>query len=213
MKYQKLNMEKWPRKEIFKHFIEDVRCVITITADVEVGNVVRFCKEKGYSFYPTFIFIVSHVVNQQEELKIRINNEGELILWDRVDPSYVVFHPEDQLFTRLISQYYPDFAECYSQITADMRKHQNKRAFEINYENQNTFDVSCLPWMHYKSCDLHVYDSGIYLAPVITWGKFQENSEGKINMPLTMQIHHAVADGFHIGQFFQNVEKTIESWT
>lgn len=213
MKYQKINMAKWPRKEIYNHFIQDVRCVITITADIEVGNIVRFCKEKGYSFYPTFIFIVSQAVNQQEEFRIRRDEQGDLIFWDRVDPSYVVFHRDNQQFTRLISPYDSDFLRFYFQVEVDMKEHQDKRGFEVFYENKNTFDISCLPWIHYKSCDLHVYDSGIYLAPIVTWGKFQENLDGGFCIPLTMQIHHAVADGFHIGQFFQDVEKIIECWT
>ncbi len=73
---------------------------------------------------------------------------------------------------------------------------------------KNTFDVSCLPWVKYKSFDIHVFDSGTYLAPVVTWGKYGEEN-GRIVMPLSMNIHHAVADGFHLCRFFSEVQELI----
>ena len=112
------------------------------------------------------------------------------------------------LVTRLITEFSSDFKTFYNRIVDDMHRYRDKRAFEIDYTMQNTFDVSCVPWINYSSCDLHVYDSGSYLAPVITWGKYTEKN-GKHEMPLTMQIHHAVADGFHIGRFFNDIRSAI----
>jgi chloramphenicol O-acetyltransferase len=39
-------------------------------------------------------------------------------------------------------------------------------------------------------------------------GKY-ECENGKLVMPLTMQIHHAVADSFHTARFFKDVEDEI----
>ena len=48
------------------------------------------------------------------------------------------------------------------------------------------------------------------LAPVITWGKNEVEQE-KYLMPLSMNIHHAVADGFHLSRFFIEVQELIDS--
>ncbi|EOE7172314.1 CatA-like O-acetyltransferase [Clostridioides difficile] len=74
----------------------------------------------------------------------------------------------------------------------------------------NFFDVSCLPWVKYNHFDVHVFDEGKFLAPVITWGKYELERERYI-MPLTMNIHHAVADGFHLSRFFNEVQELINS--
>ena len=74
----------------------------------------------------------------------------------------------------------------------------------------NFFDVSCLPWVRYKHFDVHVFDEGKFLAPVVTWGKY-EPEDGRLIMPLTMNIHHAVADGFHLSRFFNEVQQLIHS--
>uniref|UniRef100_UPI001FDAB5FD CatA-like O-acetyltransferase n=1 Tax=Clostridioides difficile TaxID=1496 RepID=UPI001FDAB5FD len=57
---------------------------------------------------------------------------------------------------------------------------------------------------------VHVFDEGKFLAPVITWGKYELEQERYI-MPLTMNIHHAVADGFHLSRFFNEVQELINS--
>lgn len=206
MKFKKINMHTWKRKDIFTHFIGDVKCVMCLNVTVDVTDLVTACKQKGYRFYPVFIYLISKIVNCHEEFKMGYDAQGNVGFWERVDPSYVVFHPEDELFTRLITEFSSDFITFYERVLKDMEEHKNKRGHEIPYPNRNTFDVSCLPWVHYNAFDMHIFDSGTYLAPVITWGKY-ENHGGKITMPLTMQLHHAAADGFHLGRFFSQVEK------
>ena len=70
--------------------------------------------------------------------------------------------------------------------------------------------IFCLPWVRYQHFDVHVFDEGTFLAPVITWGRY-EKEQGKLVMPLTMNIHHAVADGFHLSRFFREVQEWIDS--
>lgn len=48
------------------------------------------------------------------------------------------------------------------------------------------------------------------LAPVVTWGKY-ELQQGRLKMPLTMNIHHAVADGFHLSRFFTEVQEQMDA--
>ena len=62
---------------------------------------------------------------------------------------------------------------------ADKEKHEADRAF---VENQplNFFDVSCLPWVKYSHFDVHVFDEGKFLAPVITWGKYEMSPQSLI---------------------------------
>ena len=57
---------------------------------------------------------------------------------------------------------------------------------------------------------VHVFDKGKFLAPAITWGEY-EMLHGRYMMPLTMNIHHAVADGFHLCRFFNEVQELINT--
>ena len=155
------------------------------------------------------IWIVSKVVNAHDEFKYSWNNTGDLIKWNFISPSYTEFHKEDENFTKLVTEFSDDIFEFSERFMVDKEKHEADRAF---VENQplNFFDVSCLPWVKYSHFDVHVFDEGKFLAPVITWGKY-EMSHGRYMMPLTMNIHHAVADGFHLCRFFNEVQELINT--
>ena len=74
----------------------------------------------------------------------------------------------------------------------------------------NTFDVSCLPWVRYRSFDMHIFDSGTYLAPVVTWGKYEREGDRTV-LPVSLNIHHAVADGFHLSRFFLELQELLDT--
>lgn len=180
-----------------------------IAAEGDVTKLIEFTKSSGLKFYPSMIWIVSKVVNAHDEFKYSWDKDGSLIKWDFISPSYTDFHKEDENFTKLVTVFSDDLFEFHNRFMVDKEQNKYKRAFVEN-QPSNFFDVSCLPWIKYKHFDVHVFDEGVFLAPVITWGKY-EMEQGKYLMPLTMNIHHAVADGFHLSRFFIEVQELINS--
>ena len=156
------------------------------------------------------IWVVSKVINSHDEFKYSWDTDGNLIRWDSISPSYTIFNRDDECFSKFVTEYTDDIFEFYQRTVDDQRKYQEERAI-IGNQPQNFFDVSCLPWVKYKHFDVHVFDEGKFLAPVLTWGKY-EVQNGNALMPLTMNIHHAVADGFHLSRFFNEVQELIDSY-
>ena len=203
-----ININTWPRADAFQHFIQDVKCVISLTADVDVTELVSHCRQNKLRYFPCFMYAVVKAVNKRSQLRMGYDENGDVVIWDAVYPSYVDFHAEDESITRLISEFTPNFEQFYKTVTDDMAANHNKRWFEIKYTHRNTFDISCLPWIYYKSLDLQVVNDIAYLAPVITWGKYNLFGN-KLMMPVSIQIHHAVADGYHVAQFYRDLEEEI----
>lgn len=212
MEYTLVSFDSWPRRDTFRHFIDNLRCVITITSEVDVTEALAFCREKELRFYPTFLYLVAKALNRRDEWKMGYDGAGKLIRWREISPSHILFHPEDELVSRLVTAYSPDFAQFYRAVEEGIDRYREKRGFEVEWDAANTFDASCVPWLRYSACDLHVYDEGRYLAPVVTWGKYGEK-DGRLTLPLTMQIHHAVADGFHVARFYQDLQSEIQILT
>ncbi|WP_265692441.1 CatA-like O-acetyltransferase, partial [Streptomyces griseolus] len=44
-----------------------------------------------------------------------------------------------------------------------------------------------------------------HLAPICTLGRYVER-EGRVLLPLTVQIHHTTADGFHTARLVDELE-------
>ena len=209
MNYTKIDIENWKRKDIYDFFINQRRIVVSLTVDIDVTKLVGFVKSNGYKFYPTMIWAVSQVINSHDEFKYGYNEQGELIKWDYVSPYYAEFHQEDESFSKILTEYTGDLASFHKAYLENKEKYASYRGFDLKIP-PNFFDISCLPWVKYSHVDSHVFDEGKFLAPVIVWGKY-EKSDGRLLMPLTMNIHHASADGFHICRFFNELQELIDN--
>lgn len=207
--YTKVDLNEWNRGRLFKTYIDNMRIVMSLTVDVDVTNLIQFCEKNNLKFYPSMLWIVSKVVNSHDEFKYAWNDKGDLIKWNFVSPSYTEFHKEDESFTKLVTEFSDDLFEFHARFMLDKENHKADRGFAED-QPLNFFDVSCLPWVKYSHFDVHVFDEGKFLAPVITWGKFEKVQEKHI-MPLTMNIHHAVADGFHLCRFFNETQEVINT--
>lgn len=207
--YTKIDLNEWSRGELFRNYIEHMRIVMSLTADIDVTKLVEFSKDRSLKFYPLMVWAVSKVVNAHDEFKYSWDSGGDLIKWDFISPSYTEFHKKDENFTKMVTQFSDNMSVFYERFMCNREKYKNERAFVRN-KPLNFFDVSCLPWIKYKHFDVHVFDDGKFLAPVVTWGKY-EMEAGKYMMPVTMNIHHAVADGFHLARFFKELQTLINS--
>lgn len=210
MKYTKIDLNEWSRGRLFETYIESMRVVMSLTAEVNAAPLLKFTKANGLKFYPAMIWAVSKTVNARGEFKYGWNERGELIKWDFVSPSYAEFHMADENCTKTVTEYSGDLFEFHARFLKDREKYRNSRGFVEN-QPPNFFDVSCLPWLRYRSFDMHVFDEGKFLAPVVTWGRYEREGERRL-MPLTLNIHHAVADGFHLARFFIELQELIDSF-
>ena len=209
MNYTTIDLNRWDRGKLFQFYIDKMRIVMSLTVDVDVTNLKAYARKTGISFYPLMLWVVSKVINSHDEFKYSWDKDGNLIRWDYVSPSYADFHSEDENFTKMITDYSDDLFTFCDRVRADRERHKNDRAV-LEDQPPNFFDVSCLPWVKYKHFDVHVFDEGKFLAPVVTWGKYEQEN-GRLMMPLTMNIHHAVADGFHLSRFFNDVQELINT--
>lgn len=76
----------------------------------------------------------------------------------------------------------------------------------------NTFPVSMIPWSRFDAFNLNIQKGYEYLFPIFTLGKF-DVINGRCLLPLAVQVHHAVCDGFHISRFFNELQKLIEQFS
>lgn len=74
---------------------------------------------------------------------------------------------------------------------------------------ENVFPVSMIPWATFEGFNLNLQKGYDYLLPIFTMGKFYEES-GRRFLPLSVQVHHAVCDGFHLCRFLRELQELIE---
>jgi len=213
MHYKVINKEEYYRSGVFRHFSEDCKCSVSMTARIDVTELAAFSKRFGSKFYLNFLYILTKVLNSREDYRMGyLWQTNELICWDVIHPTQYVFHEDTETCTPVYSRYYEDYAQFYRSALADLEKAKQTREYLLNAENHpNWFDASYVSWLSYDSLNVELPDGYLYFLPIINWGKYREEN-GRLMMPVTVRLNHAVADGFLIANVFRLLEKEMQAF-
>ncbi len=206
--YRLLEPGEWKRYEHFRHFWDNAPCSISLCDDIDVTELRAACRKNNISFYIAFLYSTAYVVNAHEEFRLTAVDSPEFeymmpAVWDRVDVCHNIFHEDSETYTGTFTVYSRDFRTFYSNCEADIARAKNLRILGVPSPD-NVFEASCVPWRHFTS--VGVVTEPVQLSPVIAWGKFREDGS-RTFMPLSIQIHHAAADGFHLAGFLNEAEE------
>ena len=72
MNFTKINLDQWERGKLFSFYMEHMRIVMSLTANMEVTRLLAFCKKHDLKFYPSMIWIVSKVINSHAALALGV---------------------------------------------------------------------------------------------------------------------------------------------
>lgn len=155
------------------------------------------------------LYYLTSIVNRHAEFRTAINANGELGIYSEMTPYYTVFHKETETFSNLWTEYcsnYDDFCVAYENDVLHYGKIEHMEAKQNVPENN--FSVSMIPWTTFEGFNLNIRNGYDYLLPIFKMGKYYED-DGKILLPLSIQVHHAVCDGFHICRFINELQELI----
>ena len=138
-----------------------------------------------------------------------LDENGSPGSFDQLSPSYTVFHPKTETFSCLWTEYTPDYALFLRRYEEDMRLYGEVEAFEAKPNTPAaSFNVSMIPWQSFSSFHLELPRGEDYLLPIFTLGRYRP-VEGKLLLPLALQVHHAVCDGFHACRFVEELQALV----
>lgn len=213
MAYKVIDRESYYRKGVFRHFSEDCRCSTSMTARIDVTDLVNYSKEAGTKFYINFLYILSKVLNSREDYKMGyLWQTEELICYDVINPTQYVFHEDTETFTLVYTEYQVDYKAFYENALQEMEKAKNTREYGLDLENHpNWFDASCIPWLSYDSLHIELPDGYLFFAPIVNWGQYRKEN-GRLLMPVTVRLNHAIADGYLVANVFRLLQLEIKSF-
>lgn len=208
--YRIIDKETYYRKGVFRHFTEDCKCSTSMTARLDVTDLAAYSKGTNTRFYLNFLYILSKVLNSRDDYRMGYNwKTGELLCFDVIHPTQYVFHEDTETFTLVYSTYCKDYETFYTHALEDVEKVKKTREYGLDPANHpNWFDASYISWLSYDSLNIELPDGYLYFLPIINWGRYREEN-GRLQMPVTVRLNHAIADGFHIANVYRLLEKEI----
>lgn len=205
-----IDMNAYYRKGVFRHFTEDCRCSTSMTARIDVSELVKCSKETGTKFYIDFLYVLSKVLNSRDDYRMAYRN-GQLICYDVIHPTQYIFHEDTETCTPVYTIYNEDYDVFYHGAYEDMENAKQTREYGLDMKNHpNWFDASYISWLSYDALNIELPDGNLYFMPIVNWGRYREEN-GKLMMPVTVRLNHAVADGYLVANVFRLLEKEMKA--
>ncbi|MFD1549175.1 chloramphenicol acetyltransferase [Levilactobacillus fuyuanensis] len=210
-----IDMATWPRREYFYYFTKMMPTGFTLTVDLDVTATKEWLTARDLKFNAAYLYLVSKVIAQTPEFRVYRDNTGQLQRFDVLHPSYSVMHADDHSISNLWTAYDPDFTQFYQNYLADLTEYGDQRTpMPKTPQIENTYMIGSIPWTHFTSYTPLPFTPLNTFFPVIQAGKFEQEAK-RWQMPLSLTIHHAVADGYHVSQFLEQLQLAFdhpEAW-
>lgn len=205
---KKFDIHSWNRKEQFEFFKDYEDPFFNISLNLDIIRLHSFCKKNNLSVILSLYYFAMKGAESCTEFRLRFF-KGEIYDVGTMKMGSTVLN-SDKSFTFC---YFPmtDSVESYSQVGKDLieNHHRNITDFKSDEDELAVIHGSVLPWISFTSVN-HARkgdekDKGI---PKFVFGKYF-NENNKILIPFSIEVHHALMDGYHVGQFVENLQKTL----
>lgn len=201
-----IELESYPRKDLYKHFLTFEIPVVTRTIQIDVTELLAHAKSRKLRFSLTLGFVLTRGTNHVPELRHRILHD-ELVTYDRIIPSFTILGPDKRIFFSK-GVFSDNFADDYPSNLAIIDRAAQGLEPNMGSDNQGQVFITNNPWNTFTSLTFP-YARRVASMPVFGIGKMYV-SGGRTMAPLAMQTHHGLTDGYHIGHFLDIMQRHLE---
>lgn len=202
---KEIDMNCWPRKEIFEFFSATERPFYSVGFRMDVSPARRWAKARGLSFYYAMVWLVTEAMNRVEAFRYTID-EGKVWLLPRREPSFTDMKPGAEFFHICTM----DIRGGIEDFCAEAKARSGSQSGFINYsgEKPNLIYISCLPWLDLTGLTNEGELAKDDCIPRVSWGKFVPEGD-KLMMGFSVEVNHRFVDGADIGRFTAELEKLM----
>lgn len=201
-----IDIESWIRREHYKFFSKFSEPFFGVTVRVECTNAYSKAKEKQVSFFLYYLYRALKSANKIDNFKYRII-DNKVYEFDVVNASPTINRPNGT-FGFSYMDYRENEDEFYLKAREEIKKVQNTNSLLPAVSGENVIHFSAIPWIDFTSISHARSFSHPDSCPKISFGKMTEVN-GKKSMPISIHGHHALMDGFHVGQFIEEFQKQL----
>ncbi|WP_341368658.1 CatA-like O-acetyltransferase [Yoonia sp. BS5-3] len=207
MAHHIVDQSTWPRAAQFRFFRSYEKPHYAVTSRLDVTHL-RARKAEGVSAYRACLYAIGTGLHAVPELLMRFRGD-QVLRYDMVTLSMSV--PTDAgSFNYAYVPYLAGFAAFDAQAQSLIA--QAARGGPLNANSGERDDLaylSCMPWLDYTSMN-NALPGPDDCIPRVSWGKFVEQ-DGRWDMAMTLEVHHALVDGAQVGAYFAAVQKALDA--
>lgn len=205
---QNIDLKSWPRASQYAFFRNYANPHFSVTASVDVTRLMEIRKVQGVSVFNACLFAITGAGNDIPEFRTRFRGD-HVFICEEVNASVTVPLKDGKFAFCDIgwSAEWETFDEDCKREIASARKQQTLANHVA--DQPEWLYLTCLPWTRFSSMT-HPVAGPDDCIPRIAWGQIHR-FDGKWQMPVTAQLHHALADGVHLGIFFERLQDRLDN--
>lgn len=193
-----LDLQQWERKDQFHFFQQFEEPFFGVCIQIDCSHAYKLSKEKGISFFLYYLHKSLAAANAIEPFRYRIADQ-QVWIFETVYASSTINRPNGTFGFSYID-YYADLQQFIAAAEKEIIKVQNSSGLIPAVSGENVIHYSSVPWINFTSVSHARSFSFKDSSPKITFGKMTEEN-GQRKMPVSIHVHHALMDGYHVGQF------------
>jgi chloramphenicol O-acetyltransferase type A len=176
-------------------------------ANVDLTEFYPFVIQRDISFNVATVYVLARAANAIPEFRYRIR-AGEAVEHEVVHPATTILTNED-LFSFCQIDYTEDFSMFAARAAERIAYVKEHPTVKDEPGQDDLLFMTAIPWVSFTSF-MHPLDlSPVDSVPRFAWGKFFEDGES-LQMPLSVQAHHALMDGIHMGRYYAKVQDYLD---
>lgn len=202
-----LDVDNWKRREIFEFFLNFDNPYFGLCTRVEVTRLLQVLRNgPKRSSTLAYHYFALRVANEIEPFRYRLR-DGRVLVHPVIHGATTVLLA-NETFTFAYFDYDEDFARCMAGAEQAVAAIKLEGGFKNRDNDDNMIHCTVIPWVSFTSFS-HARNWGRQdSVPKISFGKFVTEG-GRTFLPVSVEVHHALMDGLHVGRFFQRFEEML----
>ena len=200
-----LDLPSWPRRDTFEFYRGFDKPYFNLCTRLDVAALKAATQAAGASFSLACHFIATNLANREEAFRYRLE-DGRVRVHPVVHVSTTVLR-DDGSFAFAYLPFDPCFAD-FAARGVPVLAAARQGSCEPHDDSTAVLHFTTLPWVHFTSVS-HARNWGREdSVPKFAFGRIEPDG-ARLWMPMSVEVHHALMDGLHVGRFVQAFEAAL----
>ena len=202
-----IDLENWSRRDLFQFFIGYANPYFNVCTRVDVAKLLALTRTKpGLKISLAVHYFALRIANETEPFRYRLK-DGGVFVYDVIHGGTTVLLPNDS-FAYAYFNYTDDFEQFVTDMDKAVDEVRNGTGPLKPTMRDDVIYHTTLPWISFTSF-AHARTPGRGdSVPRFVFGKFT-NEDGRVWMPISIEVHHALVDGLHVGRYLERLEEAL----
>jgi len=200
-----LDLDAWPRRAAFDYFRAFDKPYFNVCTRLDVSRLKAALAEAGGGGLSLACYFIGvSLANRLEPFRYRI--EGDRVRVHEVVHGSTTVLRDDESFAFAYLDHETDFGRFAARGAAAIAAARQPGAvFEPGVDESALVHLTTLPWVHFTSFS-HARNWGREdSVPKLAFGRADADG-GRLWMPLSVEVHHGLMDGLHVGRYLEAFE-------